>query len=79
MPSTVRDANINRGLWTKTMYTFATLPAAANNQGCEAFISDCNASPQVAAGQVAVGGGNIMCRVQCDGTAWRIGAPSGFE
>lgn len=72
MASLLIDNAVNRGLFTKTIYTFATLPPAANNQGCEQLISDATTNPATTSGQVAVGGGTTLTRVISDGTVWRI-------
>lgn len=67
------DPNVNRtGLWTKPMYTVATLPAASTKQGSILYVTDANASPWTFHGQVAVGGGTIRGRVISDGTSWRL-------
>lgn len=73
MPNLLIDNQVVRtGLYTRALYTFATLPAAANNQGCEQFITDALNSPDTNYGQVAVGGGTFQSRVVSDGTAWRL-------
>jgi len=73
MANLLIDNAVNRGgLFTRTMYTFATLPAAANNQGCEFFITDSTASPDTGYGQIPTGGGTFQARVVSDGTAYRL-------
>lgn len=66
------DPHINTGLATRTVYTVATLPNAAVQQGERHYVSDSNASPWVFHGQIAVGGGTLRCRVTSDGTNWRL-------
>jgi len=59
------------GVYTRTYYTVATLPAAASFQGEELFISDGAAQESNNYGQTATGGGTFRCRVRSDGTAWK--------
>lgn len=66
------DPHINVGLWTRVVYTVATLPPVAAQQGERHYISDSAASPWTFHGQVAVGGGTIRCKVTSDGVNWRL-------
>lgn len=73
MASIVVDNAVNRqGLYTRTMFTFATLPAATACQGQEFFITDSTASPDTGYGQVPTGGGTFQARVVSDGTVFRL-------
>ena len=53
------------------LYTFATLPAAAQNKGMIAVITDGAASPVYSA--AAAGAGSLGTTVYSDGTTWRNG------
>jgi hypothetical protein len=66
------DPHVVVGLYTRPVYTVATLPPVAQTQGERAWISDSNASPWTFHGQIAVGGGTLRCRVTSDGTNWRL-------
>jgi hypothetical protein len=66
------DPMVNTGLFTKTVYTFATLPPAAMSQGRIEWISNSTAGGDVAAGLTAVGGGTYKCKVISNGTAWKV-------
>lgn len=66
------DPAVNTGLFTKTVYTVATLPAAAASQGRIQWVSDSTANGQVAAGLTAVGGGTYRCKVISNGTIWKV-------
>ena len=60
------------GVTKSTVYTVATLPAAATTGvGSRAFISDGALAP--AFGAAATGGGTTPMPVYSDGTAWRVG------
>lgn len=66
------DPNVNTGLFTKTIYTVATLPAAAGAQGQIQWISDSTVSGDIGKGLTAVGGGTYRCKVQSNGTTWKV-------
>jgi hypothetical protein len=66
------DPNVVTDSFTKTMYTVATLPAAAGNQGAIQWISDSDAACNVAFNKIAVGGGTYAGRARSDGTNWRL-------
>lgn len=69
----MRDVFLNNtGGYTRSYYTFTTLPTAASQQGKEAFITDANASPVTNHGQTAAGSGTYRARVLSDGTAWKL-------
>jgi len=67
-----RDAQTVVGLYTRPVFTFATLPSAAENVGRVLLINDMSTNPATTTGQVAVGAGTTQGRVLSDGTAWRI-------
>jgi hypothetical protein len=68
-----RDPHVvSTGLFTKTVYTVATLPPVAENQGTIRWVSDLANNPASNSGQVATGGGTTQGRVASDGTNWRI-------
>lgn len=67
-----RDAQIVAGLYTKPIYTVATLPPVAENQGRVHWVSDLTTNPAATSGQVAVGGGTTAGRVESDGTNYRV-------
>ena len=71
------DPNINYDLQTKTVFTFATLPPAALNQGTVFWVSDLSTAPIVGAGATAVGGGSFIGKVRSDGAAYKIVMPYG--
>ena len=64
------DPNVNTGLFTKTIYTVATLPTVAGAKGNVEWVSD----GEVAAGLTVAGGGTYRCKVRSDGTAWKVTA-----
>jgi hypothetical protein len=67
------DPHVNRtGLYTRTYYTVATLPAASSKQGEDAFVTDADASPLTFHGEIVAGSGEIRARVLSDGTNWRL-------
>lgn len=66
------DPNTVTGLYTRTYYTVATLPAAASMDGAILYVTDSNANPMTAMGQVAAGGGTTLCRVKSANGSWRI-------
>lgn len=66
------DPHINYDLYTKPIYTFATLPPAANLQGETVWISDLSTAPAVSGGATAVGGGAFIGKVRSTGTVWKI-------
>lgn len=71
------DPHVNDGLYTKPVYTFATLPLAANMQGETVWISDLSTAPIVSAGATAIGGGAFIGKVRSNGTVWKIVQPVG--
>lgn len=71
------DPNTNYDLFTKPIYLFAGLPAAANNPGVTVWISDLSTAPVTTAGATAVGGGTFFGKVRSDGTSWKIVNPAG--
>ena len=66
------DPNVNVGLFTKTIYTVATLPAAAVSQGNREWVSDSTANGDISAGLTAVGGGTYRAKVQSNGSVWKV-------
>ena len=66
------DPNVNVGLFTKTIYTVATLPAAASARGNIEWVSNSTLGGDVSKGIVPVNGGTFKCKVMSDGTHWRI-------
>lgn len=67
------DDHVNvRGLVTKTLWTVATLPPVAENQGTIRWVSDLSTNPATTSGQIAAGGGTTQGRVLSDGTNWRV-------
>ena len=66
------DPNVNTGLFTKTIYTVATLPAAAGSQGRIEWVSDSTTGGDVAAGLTVVGGGTYRCKVISNGSVWKV-------
>lgn len=74
----VSEVSINdAGLYTRTYYTVATLPAAASMSGKELFCTDLSVNPQTNTGLTAAGGGSTRGRVKSDGTAWRLAGTFG--
>lgn len=72
----MRDTELNTSLYTRTYYTFATLPtASAGNAGQELYITDANASPLTNFGQTAAGSGTFLTRVRSTGAAWKLAGP----
>lgn len=68
------DPNVNTGLFTKTIYTVATLPTVAGAKGNVEWVSDSTGNGEVAAGLTVAGGGTYRCKVRSDGTAWKVTA-----
>lgn len=66
------DPYVNTGLFTKTIYTLAALPAEAARLGGIEWISDSTVGGVIGKGLLAVGGGTYKCKVISDGTDWRI-------
>lgn len=66
------DPNVNTGLFTKTVYTVATLPAAAVSQGNIEWVSDSTVSGTTGKGLTAVGGGTYRCKVESNGSVWKV-------
>lgn len=57
----------------QTIYTVATLPAAASNDGLMTFVSDSTVPYEVInLNSVVAGGGTSTVPVQSDGSSWRI-------
>jgi hypothetical protein len=55
------------------LFTVATLPAAADNKGMTALVSDATATPITGLGLAVVGSGANTVKVWSNGTAWLIG------
>lgn len=66
------DPNVVVGSFTNTIYTVATLPAAANAQGNIEWVSDSTVSGDIGKGFTVVGGGTYRCKVESNGTVWKI-------
>lgn len=66
------DPNVNTGLKTKTIYTVATLPAAAGAQGNIEWVNDSTLGHDVGKGLTVVGAGTYRCKVISNGTIWKI-------
>jgi len=66
------DPNVNLGLFTKTIYTVATLPAAAGAVGSIQWVSNSTVEGEINQGLIVVGGGTFKAKVISDGTNWRL-------
>lgn len=72
LPSARDSLTVNTGLFTKLIFTVATLPPVAENQGTIRWVNDLTVNPAANSGMVAVGGGTTQGRVISDGTNWRV-------
>lgn len=66
------DPNVNADLFTKTIYTVATLPAASGRQGGNEWVSDSTVNGEVGRGLTAVGGGTYRAKVISNGSVWKV-------
>jgi hypothetical protein len=68
------DPYVNRnGLMTKTIFTVATLPAAASTGvGRREMVSDLSVQASTNNGMTAAGGGTFSGQVMNNGTVWKI-------
>jgi len=72
LPNSRDEQVVTAGLYTKPIYTYATLPSVSVNQGRVLWLSDLSTNPASTSGQVAAGGGTTLGRVVSDGTNWRV-------
>jgi hypothetical protein len=63
---------VRNGSVTKTIFTVATLPAAADHAGRREMVSDLSVQASTNNGMTAAGSGTFSGQVMSNGTVWKI-------